>query len=283
MCCFMHEAYVPETTKIFAGAVNHPTHGLIHVVGYSNKIRNRHRGPNCMILAIPSKDDMGEENFLDPKKTKNVLWAMSHAVFPPPPVSRDFDDHNIVIGASSSRGVQHIISGDYDILLAEDPSEIPSKLSEIPESKRPEINQDMFDWWRENATGMHVALVCFNGNVEPDDFFYWYKPLEGHEKNLRHPALDSHSGKPPTIGELVRVDHELFVSWPEIEGVEVNYLSPLSSEIKEFIPNIVAGVHVGDQWPNGDFGIEIGTTLRGNRIPVVDVKRLSLPGSKVRL
>lgn len=287
MCCYMHKARVDEQvgTKLFGGVVDHPQHGRVHVIGYSNSVANLYGGPNCMIIHIPSRDEMGPANFINPRHTGSVLGDMHHAVFPPMPIARGPVRFTSRIAASGHQPiVQRFDVGDYEVLLADEPAAIPAALERISPEKRPAINEEIFSWYQRNMPGWHMALFCFSAEkVVGKPVFYWYHPLEGHENVLRLPAIDSHDGTAPELGKDVRVAHELYVSWPGIKGKEMSY-PHMPGEASVFMPTKVAGVKAYGIRPNGDFGIDVGTTVDNNGfIFERDVRRLSLPGSPVRL
>lgn len=252
MCCFSRPAD-PTLTRLYGGAIDHPEHGRVHVVGYGNKVVQRSKGPNCMLIHIPSAEPMTKDNFLPPENTKMALDRFHSRLFPPRMTATY---HSLLIGSTlRGSGVQYFELGEYDVLLAKSPTDIPSRLGEVPEAKRPEVSESLLSWYEEHFPDWHVALFCFDSKeVNEPGVWYWYHPME---EVIRLPALDSHDGSPPRLNIMVDVQHELYTSWPGmVGGVDVThpfiYTSPKTAT---FLPKRITGLKIIDRMTNGDFGI----------------------------
>ncbi len=265
MCCFMHNADVPQDirTRILTAEINHPDLDRITVIGYQNSVANKILGPNCMMLVVKSAEWMGKENMIDFSEHPDVLKQMSQTFFPPKlskNISRDTDWRTMLIGSAQRPHVETFeYTKDYTVVTANAPDLIPDALLNVREERRPELNQTMIDFLQEKYAGWHVILFCFEGGrlrkFDAKPVFFWYYPDKSEAQWIRFPALDAHNGKAPILGEPVWTHHHLFTSWPEMKGgVEMAY-NYLPDKLRAFLPQRFVGSEPSGNFPNGDFGI----------------------------
>jgi hypothetical protein len=84
----------------------------------------------------------------------------------------------------------------------------------------------------------------------------WYSPRD--PDLLVAPALDCHTGTAPDLSAPVRVDHWVVFGTDEAEpgwGQRVDYSPDMRHQLREFLPDAVAGSHFTGPLPNGDFAI----------------------------
>ena len=276
--CVTFEPAELSNTILYIGEVEHPEHGLIHVLGYQNSVKNLATGPNCMILHFPSAEPLGSANALDCSEAIHILEDIQAAAIPAV-MALGSDDESF--GSVDFDEVQVFDVGSYSVALSATPSKIPDALGEIPREKRPQLNREIFDWYQEHFAGYSVALCCFEVAQESksEPLLWWYKPSNPEE--LHAPAIDAHDGAPPVLGAQVAVDHTLVVSVPEwkvdmaepepfpvtddpqIAPLEhysaaspVHYSRVVPTHLTPFLPKVVAGNQYQQEMINGDFVID---------------------------
>jgi hypothetical protein len=228
----------------------------INVLGYQNKAKNRSRGPNAMILPIPSLERMGPENCIDTTKAPKFLDEYSRLFLP--------------VGTrgmrSLSKGVyrsevQVFESGSYTVVLAANASDIPSALDRVPENKRPAPHPEIFDAYQMWYPGWSVALCCWDGEIEAEPLLWWYRPLPEFRDRHFLPGLDGHDGKVPDPSrKSVPIDHTVVLGCERHNGVQANasrIVREVPADIARWLPEHVCGERFEKQQAaNGDWVIE---------------------------
>lgn len=244
----------------------------VHVLGYQNVARNRAKGPNAMLLPIPSAAPMGPHNAIDARAFSDVLEAYRVALRTMIPVYRGIPS----AGASErSAAVQVFDSGSYTVVLAHhaELGAIEAALAQVPAARRPSISSELIDAYRRWYPGWHLALCCFAAEgAGPEPMLWWYPPLDPARVFL--PGLDAHDGGVPKLGVEVEVDHAVALgvsgNLPEFErtkGVQPRWVqrcwapvaevalpASLPSSLRELFPPGVAGTaSMSGRLENGDW------------------------------
>lgn len=278
MCCTLRPAALSNTILYSGEALNEGK--LVHVLGYQNRARNLFAGPNAMILPFPAEAKMGRANCLN---GTGLRWLMKNLAEP-------FEMKRIMrsMGSSKSallgsRGISVFESGEYTVVLADDARDIPTALDKVPEAKRPELNEEVFDSYAKWYPNWPIALCCFESRkeMEPDPLLWWFEPMD--EKVLFAPALDAHNGSAPDLSAQVRVDHTVvFGSTRTPRGATVRYRSAVPQHVVPFMPGRVVGHDFKGSQQNGDFAIPVSrlTDLSESSISSgMKVSRVLPPGA----
>lgn len=249
-------------TTLYCGRRHHPRHGLIHVVGYQNTAVNLAAGPNAMLLHLPAVD-MTPENFVPVGVDGDILERMVDAVRPIPVAAPAVMDW---MGSGGDRGVQVFEHDVYTVLLAADPTLIPSALSQVPTHKRPVIKPELFAFYAERYPMHTIAVCCFDNALaqQAKPLLVWYEPMDPDQ--LAVPALDCHTGGAPDLEAEVEVDHWVLFGTDEATGMwgeRVDYRDGMRHRLREFLPSAVVGAYFGGLRPNGDFVIGHDELLAG--------------------
>ncbi len=255
MCCTLRPAQLSQTI-LYAGEAMHAGKH-VHVLGYQNRSRNMFTGPNAMILPFPSFKEMGPENCLETKDLKWMMKNMADAVQPP---IQEFSKSRRSMG-SVRLGSSRVItfeSGAYTVVLADDAISIPAALDKVPEQRRPQINEEIFEAYSKWYPEWPIALCCFDSRQEVanDPMIWWYEPTD--KETLFAPALDAHLGRAPDLSQKVAVDHTvIFGSTETPRGATVRFNKAVPSHIYPFIPNRVVGKSFKTVMSNGDFTVPL--------------------------
>lgn len=268
MCISAARAAFTGTT-VYAGGLDHPDHGLIHVLAYQNTAVNLADGANAMLLHLPAAEPVAPTNFLDVGERGDFLKRMVDAVRPVPVG---------IVSRSKPRSAPAVTVFEHDVytvLLAADPHHIPDALERIPERRRPVLRPELFAFYAERFPAHTIALCCFDNAdaARAKPLTLWYRPTD--PDLLVAPALDAHTGAPPRPGEPVAVDHWVLFGadglHPDRES-PVTYPPDLPPVLRSYLPAAVVGRYFGGTMPNGDFAIDLAD-LRGAD-PVARIRRL---------
>ncbi|UNS98918.1 hypothetical protein MMF93_22495 [Streptomyces tubbatahanensis] len=261
-------------TTLYVGRHRHPERGLVHVLGYQNTAVNRADGPNAMLLHLPATA-MTRDNFLDVGRDTDVLERMVRAVRPR---SRGAGGAAVMDWMGAEESVQVFEHDVYTVLLATDPTALPSALERVPARKRPALDPALMRFYAERYPGYAMAVCCFD-NAEAaraKPLLLWYRPLDADV--LTAPALDAHTGRPPGMVGKVPVDHwVLFGSdeAPRVWGAPVSYNLDLRHRLRAFLPTRVVGAHFSGLLPNGDFAVHHDDLLSSGMTHVRRVPQMS--------
>lgn len=274
MCCTLEPAKLSNTILYAAETVHNGK--LVHVMGYQNRAENLARGPNAMILPIPTDVALGPENTVDMRAAKHVLADYAEALTPRTrSLSKGFGHDGL---DDDSRGVQVFESGSYTVVLAKNAADIPSAVKHVPVNKRPSrINTAVFEAYSKWYPGWPVALCCFDGAVEAEPMLWWYEPRNA--SSLFLPALDAHDGNPPDLSARVGVDHTVavgsvsaprgsnvhFRDFPRYSREDGSVGGQIPDNLRPFLATKVTGKKFGEgtRLQNGDFSIPLTRVAAG--------------------
>ncbi|MEO3782855.1 hypothetical protein ABGB12_05990 [Actinocorallia sp. B10E7] len=260
MCVSMGPAEFSGTI-LYCGRRLHPEHGWIEVFGYQNTAVNLASGPNAMLLHLPARS-VGSRQFLPAGRAESVLQDMVDAVSAVP-AGRAMS----WMGAGEPGGVEVFHHDIYTVVLAENASRVAAALDRVEPSRRPTLNQALFDFYTEAFPEHAVALCCFD-NAEAaaaKPLLLWYQPLA--DDRLVLPAIDCHTGDVPDLDAVVPTDHWVLFASDEADeewGEPVTYRGRIRRELRAFLPPRVMGRYFHEPLPNGDFAIGHEDLLRGD-------------------
>lgn len=246
-----------SATKGYIGEAQTKEHGLVHVLGYQNSVKNKVDGPNAMILHFPAKELMGKNNVIDlGDKGKGYLKDLCEKF--------EEKSRGLTKGVYTNFAKVEIFeTGIYTVVISNKPSLINEALKEIPENKRPDINPELMLWYEKNYPGYSVAVCCFDAKeAKAEQLFWWYKPI--NEDELFFPAVDCHSGGLPQFNETVATDHMLTCAVLDFNPSAANVIKVkdlndiyLDEKNREFFSDKVMGnKHRVFNAVNGDFVIK---------------------------
>jgi hypothetical protein len=95
----------------------------------------------------------------------------------------------------------------YTVGLAKDFQGARDFLSSLPEEKRPEISEELKNFFEEKYAGWSFAVCCFDSknSIDAQPIAFEYKPFG---KDLIYfPTMDGHDGGAPDVNEFVNTDH----------------------------------------------------------------------------
>jgi hypothetical protein len=248
MCMTLHASKL-SSTKIYAGEtkINGVYH---HVLAYKNKAQNKARGPNAMVLPIPTKHVFGPENAYDTRAFKGFLDDICDSTKAQAYGRRD-------ARKSLSRGLQVFDVGSYTVVVGTKMGEAMSAVASLPVDKRPEMNPSVLSAMAELYPGWAFAFCIWNSSqvLDAEPILFAYEPIA--PSLLFAPALDAHDGNPPGHGD-VDVDHIVsFGSTLKPTGTElIKYRTPPPDLVRNILPTHAVGQRVRGRVPNGDFWYE---------------------------
>ncbi len=225
-----------------------------HVIGYQNTVRNRHSGPNAMVLPVPVAPGapFGPRNFLDTSRARNILKDMVDAT-----TVRTRGGGSFGGGAKGMMVFDHDI---YSVAVGQEVTEaaLREALDSVPERRRPDLNWSVLKAYPTDypaEAGWWLAIFCFDNAeaADADPLLYHYQPANPDELFL--PALDAHHGGAPVPGELVDTDHDILVG--SDTGVPVHYTDGPNAGLAQYLPQRVRRAPVHDKLPNGDFVVNV--------------------------
>lgn len=146
MCVSVDEAEFSGTI-LYTGRRHHPEHGLINVLGYQNTAVNLAIGPNAMLLHVPARQTMTPENFVGVGRHDDVLTRMVDAVAPVAAAADSTD----WMESGAQRAVQVFEHDIYTVLLAADPTLLPTALGRVPVPvhKRPRLSAELMEFYAD--------------------------------------------------------------------------------------------------------------------------------------
>lgn len=240
MCCTLGPARLSNTVIYSGHAVRN---GLsVTTLAYQNRATSR--GPNAMILPIPTDTPMGPENIVD---TREGRWFLSDLDTSTRQRQRSTLKSAPLLG--SARSAQVFDSGSYTVVLATDAASISEALDRVPENKRPRVAPSFFVEYGRLYPGWPIAVCCWSGEIEAEPLLWWYAPK--FPDWLFFPTVDAHDGTAPAAGD-VKTDHVII--WDDPSGPFTPwYRAELPSSISQLIAPKLDASRPNGMLPNGDF------------------------------
>jgi hypothetical protein len=263
MCCTFRQARLKNT--ILYGAEAEVGGKLVHVLGYQNQAENLSPGANAMILPFPARAEMGPSNVVDVSGCKHVLKLYALTIDPPTrSFAKSASRGGLLLG---SRSVQVFESGMYTVVLADDARDIAGALYQVPDSKRPKVNEEILEAYAAWYPRWPIALCCFESRreVKADPMIWWYEPKD--ESRIFTPALDAHDGRKPSLSARVELDHVVCYGSliePAGDRIPTRLEEDLPDAARPYLATRLAGqAYHGSRMPNGDFWMPV-RRLRGH-------------------
>lgn len=174
-----------------------------HFIAYSNKAKNLSGKPNAMILPIP-----GETNpsmFYDTTDFKDFLEEITEKC--------DLKKNYFGIrtrgmkSKSLPAGFESFSLGMYTVGLSKDFEGVKEFLDSLSEEKKPEISEELKNFFQEKYAGWAFAVCVFDSDkaIEAPPIAFEYKPFG--EELIYFPTMDGHDGKAPDMSRVVDTDH----------------------------------------------------------------------------
>lgn len=264
MCCTIEPATLTNT-KIYAAEVQHPTEGLVHVIGYQNEAFSIPGRPNAMLLPIPAvPGTVSQANLVNTETFKGILNKYNDAVTRLEPTLRSFSRSlGDVDGLTNygAKGFTIFESGSYTVVLASSGKYLSDGAKEVPEAKRVVIPQTFADGLEAMYPNWPIALCCFVGAVEKaEPILWWYKPSNPEE--LLAPGIDAHDGGLPNLTKDVQRDHTLAFASSESDRDDDRILrtfidTSVPAEHRWMFSAKVCGVKLTYETQNGDFTLPV--------------------------
>lgn len=247
MCCTLEPAEL-SSTIVYAGE-GIRSHKYVHVMAYQNQAETK--GPNAMVLPIPSAKPMSQDNMIDCSGFPGFLKSYREAILPPRRRSRGLSDDHLSLDDDDA--VEVFKSGSYTVVLASKSNLIPKAMEQVSTNMRVKINDEFLSSYSTLYPGWHVALCLWNGRVEAEPMLWWYEPL--NPDRLFAPALDSHDGGPLDLDTYVPVDHAVIFGSANAysAGKLVHGFCPPAGNAAGLLPFHVTGEIFNGIMPNGDF------------------------------
>ena len=253
-----------DDTTIYAAEVKDTSGEVFHIIGYQNSAKSIEPGPNAMIIPLPAVGDVNRDNVIDTSDFKDVLERYGTTVGALGGDGMTKGSRRMTLSYSASRSADVFESGSYTVILATDPRQITEALERVPEEKRPSISKNMISFLSDKYDGWPVAVCCFSGSIKPEPLVWKFKPR--FENVLFAPAMDSHTGGPPSFKKKVQRSHKLaFHSyrWGEENNMNVHLLGKIPDQHKWMFSKKIKGALIRNATDNGDFVIPIPSLVDG--------------------
>lgn len=171
-----------------------------HFIAYSNKVQNLSGKSNAMILPIPGETN--PELFHNTESYKGFLKEITKKC-------RYEEDYcGVQYRGFLSKGMKASFQlGQYLIGLSKGFDGVREFLNELPEEKRPEVSEELKNFFEEKYAGWSFAVCVFDSDktIDAQPIAFEYKPFAAHL--IYFPTMDGHDGKAPRPGSMVKTDH----------------------------------------------------------------------------
>jgi hypothetical protein len=199
MCITVNEAKLSKT-KILSLPIDNGR----HFIAYSNKVINTSGKPNAMILPIPGNTK--PEWFHNTEKYKGFIDEIIDKC--QMKKYEGWEERGFLSkGLSDELSFETFELGMYTVGLAKDFSGIREFIDQLPEEKRPEISEELKEFFETQYAGWSFAVCVFGSDkaIDAQPIAFEYEPFA---YNLIYfPTVDSHNGKAPNLNDFVDVDH----------------------------------------------------------------------------
>lgn len=173
-----------------------------HLLSYSNKVKNLSGKPNSMILPVPG--ELNQDWFSVTTEYNKFLEEIEKQAYTEQYRSRG-------LKSKSMSRLEEFEVGFYKVITTNDIDALKEKLSSLNEAQRPEISDELLDFFKSNYRGWNFVVCIFaeNNEMESQPIMFEYKPF--HYDWVYFPMMDSHTGGAPNLNEEVPVDHTLII------------------------------------------------------------------------
>ncbi len=256
MCITSAKAELSKT-KILSMALDNGR----HLLSYSNKAKNLSGRPNSMILPIPG--EVNKDWFYNTTEYNNFMSD----------IERDANAHLYrsagILSKSKSLNFEEFELGFYKVITTNDIDRLKYRLLDLNESQRPEISEELLNFFKLNYEGWSFVVCIFTGSQEMDaqPIMFEYKPMDYNW--IYFPTMDSHTGGAPDLTEKVKMDHTLILDQKGLKESLVSVVN-FSQELPEILKRRKYVAHqLKQNFPNGDIyynlsEIEMETDHKGH-------------------
>lgn len=200
MCITVNHADLSKT-KI----LSLPLENGNHFISYSNNVKNLSDKPNAMILPIPGETNPSLFHNTEPYQyfMNEILNKCRYEEDYLGEISRGFEFKSV------SLSFDKFELGMYTVGLAKEFAGIREFLNQLSEEKRPEISEELKQFFEEKYAGWSFAICVFDSKstIDAQPIAFEYKPFDG--RLLYYPTMDGHDGGAPHVGAMVKTDHTL--------------------------------------------------------------------------
>lgn len=248
MCITSDEAKL-RSTLIGVWDLDHPDHGYRHVLAYQNAPENLVEGPNSMILAIPTHQELKQEHILNTERDMDFLKKMADLVAPER-FTRSEPPRNMVFEM-----------GIYHIAILNDPNEhtLDTCLAAIPEEKRPSIGLDLLAFYQDTYRGFPLLICCFSSKDVKDSSPILVHFDPAYPDTFMFNTVDAH-GEVPKLGEPVIFHQRIIIGSHKIKEAYGDFQafdhSGLSPHLIPYLAKFGQGTHIKDYIPNYDILVD---------------------------
>lgn len=235
---------------------------IAHVMAYQNTPVNTSDQPNAMLLHIPAGAPLTPENIVDTRGFPHFMTDIVKALSDEEESTLSFSKS---MGSKSLGRVYVFEQGIYTWVLAEHGRDIPGALQQVPQEKRPDLNEPLFGYYDRAFPGWWKLLGCFtnhDASKTGQPVLIHYTPKD--EDFFHVPMLDCHTGDIPDIDASVARDTWVVFGSHRLKnpGTRVVYSDNLPTIAKRLLPQRIAGIHVAGIMQNGDMAVSISDALR---------------------
>jgi len=230
----------------------------VHVCGYQNEAESL-AGGNCMFLNFAGSNLALVRG---PELTNGFMHDMT-AGLEELVHTRSIRGGLFTLGARSMWVEDY---GDYTVILAQEPNDILSALSQVPHHRRPVQDRELeakIDFYMSRFGQDSFALACFDGAVKPQHpITVSYRPRD--PQVLTIPGLDGHDGRLPEVGAPVFRGFRVAFAAQGLTLPHWVHYTQAGISGKRWAPSSVAGfVDNRFDGPNGDYVVPISALYAG--------------------
>jgi len=203
-----------------------------HFISYSNSVKNLSGKPNAMILPIPG--ETSPAFFYNTEAYKDFISEILNKCR----YEEDYCGEVSKGFKSATLSFDRFELGMYTVGLAKEFNGIREFLNHLSEEKRPEISEELKQFFEEKYAGWSFAICVFDSNstIDAQPIAFEYKPFDG--RLLYYPTMDGHDGKAPRVGAMVKTDHTLIYEHTgKMSREYYQKFVTLNAEVPEFLQN----------------------------------------------
>jgi len=173
-----------------------------HLLSYSNKVKNLSGKPNSMILPVPG--ELNQDWFSVTTEYNKFLEEIENQAYRKEHLTRGLKSKGML-------SIEEFEVGFYKVITTNSIDALREKLNTLNEAQRPEISDELLDFFKNNYKGWNFVVCIFaeTKEMESQPIMFEYKPF--HYEWIYYPMMDSHTGEAPNLNEDVRVDHTLIL------------------------------------------------------------------------
>ena len=206
--------------------------------------RKPNENANSMILPIPG--EVREEWFYDTSKYNKFLDDIEEFH---KPRTRSLS----LSKGMASNGVSVFENGMYTVVVSKNIESIKDAINTLPEEKRPEIQDELLNFFGDYYKGFSFVVCCFSGDKEmkAQPIMFEYAPND--PSKLFFPGMDAHDGGAPKLRKQVSVDHCLIA--------HANMKEALSPDFTQDVPLVLQRPYMTSEETgsriNGDWYLDV--------------------------